>query len=141
MEDLRASLATLANLGSPVILGAALEGPFVSPARAGALPREFLLPPDVQTFRSLVLGFKKFVRIVALAPELPGAFSLLSEILRLGAIPALGHTDADYLTAGKPWKPGLPFSSTFLTPCGLFTTANPAPWAQPWIRMLSWSSL
>ena len=106
LEELRSSLATLANLGSPVLLGAALEGPFVSPARAGALPREFFLLPDVETFRSLVGGFERFVRIVALAPELPGAFPLLFEILRLGAIPALGHTDADYFTARKAVEAG-----------------------------------
>lgn len=108
LEALRASLATLANLGTPVLLGAALEGPFISPARAGALPREFLLPPNVETFRSLILGVEKFVRIVALAPELPGAFSLLSEILRLGAVPALGHTDADYFLARKAVEAGAP---------------------------------
>ncbi len=125
LEALRASLATLANLGSPVLLGAALEGPFVSPARAGALSREFLLPPDVQTFRSLVLGFEKFVRIVALAPELPGAFSLLSEILRLGAIPALGHTDADYLIARKAVEAG---ASLFLH---LFNAMRPFHHREP----------
>lgn len=125
LEELRASLATLANLGSPVLLGAGLEGPFVSPTRAGALPREFLLPPDLRTFRSLVLGFEKFVRIVALAPELPGASSLLSEILRLGAVAALGHTDADYLTSQKAVEAG---ASLFLH---LFNAMRPFHHREP----------
>jgi N-acetylglucosamine-6-phosphate deacetylase len=76
-------------------------------------------------FRSLVLGFEKFVRIVALAPELPGAFSLLSEILRLGAIPALGHTDADYLTARKAVEAG---ASLFLH---LFNAMRPFHHREP----------
>ena len=125
LEELRASLGTLANLESPVLLGAALEGPFLSPARAGALPREFFLSPDVETLHSLVFGFEKFIRIVALAPELPGGFSLLSEILRLGVIVALGHTDADYSTARKAVEAG---ASLFLH---LFNAMRPFHHREP----------
>jgi len=60
-----------------------------------------------------------------LAPELPGAFSLLSEILRLGAIPALGHTDADYLTARKAVEAG---ASLFLH---LFNAMRPFHHREP----------
>lgn len=75
------------------ILGAHLEGPFLSPERAGAHPVELLREPDLDLLASfLVAGCA--VTTVTLAPELPRAGELIDELTGQGITVSLGHTDA-----------------------------------------------
>ncbi|MEN3010357.1 MAG: amidohydrolase family protein, partial [Candidatus Bipolaricaulaceae bacterium] len=99
VERLRALAQQVAELQDPVILGLYLEGPFLAPRQRGAQNPEFLLPPSLERFESMVAGLAARVRIVALAPELAGAHLLISKVQELGAIPALGHSDATYAEA------------------------------------------
>lgn len=124
-ERIRAALATLAGLSAPAVLGAALEGPFVSPGRAGALPRDFLLRPSAADLRAIVQGFENLVRIVAVAPELLAELSFVSEIRRMGAVAAIGHTDSDYVTARAAVEAG---ASLFLH---LFNAMRPFHHREP----------
>jgi N-acetylglucosamine-6-phosphate deacetylase len=78
------------------ILGAHLEGPFISPARAGTHPVAELKAPDLLLLRELLDAGP--VSTVTLAPELPGALELIDELVRRGVCVSLGHTDA---TAGE----------------------------------------
>ncbi len=78
------------------ILGAHLEGPFLSPGRAGAHPVELLRDPDLDLMASfLVAGCA--VTTVTLAPELPRAVELIDALASRGVTVSLGHTEA---TAG-----------------------------------------
>ena len=74
------------------ILGAHLEGPFLSPHRAGTHPLARLLAPDPELARSLVAA--GHVSMVTLAPELPGALELIALLVRLGVVVSLGHSAA-----------------------------------------------
>jgi N-acetylglucosamine-6-phosphate deacetylase len=76
----------------PAIVGAHLEGPFLSPRRAGAHPREHLRAPDRDLLRRLLNAGR--VAQVTLAPELPGALDLVDELVARGVTVACGHTDA-----------------------------------------------
>ncbi|HAZ30210.1 TPA: N-acetylglucosamine-6-phosphate deacetylase [Candidatus Acetothermia bacterium] len=78
------------------ILGIHLEGPYLAPDKCGALDPRWFLPPDREAFRALVRGCEKMVKVVTFSPELPGAVGLVAEILRMGAVPAIGHTAATY---------------------------------------------
>jgi len=80
----------------PAILGMHIEGPFISSERKGAHNPEYILPPSRERFDELVAGYAGFIKVVTLAPELPGADELLAGILSIGAIPSLGHSDATY---------------------------------------------
>ena len=80
----------------PAVLGAHLNGPFVSPRMAGAMDSRYIHSPSVQTFYDLVKGLEHTVKIVTLAPEEPGARELISAIAAIGAIPSLGHSNATY---------------------------------------------
>jgi N-acetylglucosamine-6-phosphate deacetylase len=82
--------------GNPLVLGAHLNGPFVSLRRCGAMAPEFILNPSQEEFRKLVKGLEKAVKIITLAPEENGAQGLIEEIIKIGAIPSLGHSDATY---------------------------------------------
>jgi N-acetylglucosamine-6-phosphate deacetylase len=80
-----------ANLGA-FILGAHLEGPFLSSSRAGTHPVEWLRPPDLELARKLLSA--GHVTMVTLAPELPGAIELTSWLTGQGIVVSLGHSAA-----------------------------------------------
>jgi N-acetylglucosamine-6-phosphate deacetylase len=95
----------------PRILGAHLEGPFLSPDRPGTHPTQWLLVPDAAVAdRWLATGT---VRYLTVAPELPGGLDLVAHLAAAGTIVACGHSDADAATSqdspadtDSPGRPG-----------------------------------
>lgn len=81
----------------PRVLGAHLEGPFLSPKRAGAHDPQHLRPPDLALLRRLLDSGR--VAHVTLAPELHGAFDLIDELLARRVTVACGHTEATAVEA------------------------------------------
>jgi len=88
------------------ILGVHLEGPFLNPARCGALDPASFLDPSQRTFEMLVEGFERVVRIVTVAPELAGAERLIRAITRAGIAVNMGHSDATYREAEAGFRAG-----------------------------------
>ncbi len=74
------------------ILGAHLEGPFLSSSRAGTHPLERLQQPDLDLARRLLAP--GHVTMVTLAPELPGAIELTTWLTGRGIVVSLGHSAA-----------------------------------------------
>ncbi|MFN2627789.1 MAG: N-acetylglucosamine-6-phosphate deacetylase [Gaiellaceae bacterium] len=92
-EALCAALAELAGAAcGPRILGAHLEGPFLSPLRLGMHPVEHRRDPDPALLERLLAAGP--VRHVTLAPELAGALELARLLLGRGVVVSLGHSDA-----------------------------------------------
>jgi N-acetylglucosamine-6-phosphate deacetylase len=81
------------------ILGVHFEGPFISPARRGVHPREWISVPSIELFERFIASASGAGRIVTLAPELPGALELIASALRAGVVVSLGHTDANFAQA------------------------------------------
>jgi len=81
------------------ILGIHFEGPFISPARRGAHPPEWIVLPSVDLLQTLAAAARGTGRILTLAPELPGALELISAARQVGLVVSLGHTDASYAEA------------------------------------------
>jgi N-acetylglucosamine-6-phosphate deacetylase len=89
----RASM--LADLADDhVIDGIHLEGPFLSAARRGAQDPRYLIPPDVALFERLHAAARGALRMITIAPELPGATDVIRAAVSAGVIAAAGHTDA-----------------------------------------------
>lgn len=88
------------------LLGAHLEGPFLSPARPGAQDPDALRPPDPDELSRLLATGDGTVSMITLAPELDGAFDLISAALAGGCLVSLGHSDADYETARRAFAAG-----------------------------------
>jgi N-acetylglucosamine-6-phosphate deacetylase len=88
------------------VVGAHLEGPFLSHARCGAQHPEYLLPPDPQTLAELLEAGHGCVRSVTLAPELPGGLGLIDRLVGDGVVAAIGHTDARYADAAAGFARG-----------------------------------
>lgn len=86
------------------LLGAHLEGPFLSPAKAGTHPAEHLRAPDVALLARLVEAGP--VVGVTLAPELPGALELIAWLRARSVLVALGHSDADAAAAHAGFDAG-----------------------------------
>ena len=76
------------------ILGAHLEGPFLSPARKGAHDPANLRPVDLGLAKEFIRS--GVVRMVTLAPELPDAREAVRLFLEGGVTASVGHTDATY---------------------------------------------
>ena len=90
-------VAALAEIGSaggrgPRILGAHVEGPFLSPKRLGTHPPTSRCEPDLALLERLLAAGP--VRLVTLAPELPGALQLVDFLVARGVTVSAGHTDA-----------------------------------------------
>ncbi|HET8751101.1 MAG TPA: N-acetylglucosamine-6-phosphate deacetylase [Gaiellaceae bacterium] len=76
----------------PRVLGAHVEGPFLSPDRPGTHPLEHLRAPDVSLLGRLLDAGP--VTQMTLAPELPGADALIERLRERGVAVSAGHTDA-----------------------------------------------
>jgi N-acetylglucosamine-6-phosphate deacetylase len=92
LEGRTAMLAALADEG--VIDGIHLEGPFLSELRCGAQDPRYLTAPDVATFRRLHAAARGWLKVITIAPELPGALDVIRAATAAGVIAAAGHTDA-----------------------------------------------
>jgi N-acetylglucosamine-6-phosphate deacetylase len=95
------SLSGLAKLlsepcgdGAARPVGIHLEGPFLSHVRRGAHPPEYLLAPDVAVFDRMYDAAEGHVRLMTLAPELPGAIELAAHATARGVRVSMGHSDA-----------------------------------------------
>ena len=76
------------------LLGVHLEGPFLSPAYAGAQPAEYLVPPDTALFDRYQAASGGKIRIVTVAPELAAARGFIRHLSDTGVVPSLGHSAA-----------------------------------------------
>lgn len=108
IEQLCASLHAIGQVMStdPTVLGAHLEGPFLSPARRGAHAEASLVHPTPERVESLLAAGDGIIRQVTLAPELPGADDAIARFVDAGVTVAIGHTDADFDTARRAFDLG-----------------------------------
>jgi len=88
----------------PRILGVHLEGPFLSAKRLGTHVSSARRDPDVALLDTLLDGGP--VRLMTLAPELPGADALIDRLLERGVIVSLGHSDATAAQANAAFDRG-----------------------------------
>jgi N-acetylglucosamine-6-phosphate deacetylase len=80
------------NGARPRILGAHLEGPFLSPDRLGTHPQAQRRDPDLDLLERLLEPGG--VTEMTLAPELPGAAAVIERLLELGVVVSAGHSNA-----------------------------------------------
>jgi len=102
-------LAALAEIGAadtgPRILGAHVEGPFLSPRRLGTHPPSARRDPDVDLLERILAAGP--VRLMTLAPELPGALELVDLLVARGIAVSVGHSDANAGEANAAFDRGV----------------------------------
>lgn len=76
------------------ILGIHLEGPYISPrdGARGVHPLAHVRPPSCDEFKTLFNLAQGCIRLLTLAPELPGAIDLIHCASEMGVIVSIGHT-------------------------------------------------
>ena len=77
-------------------VGIHLEGPFISKARRGVHPPDAIARPSVEVLQKFFDAADGLVKIVTIAPEIPGARELIEHAVAAKVVVAIGHTDADY---------------------------------------------
>lgn len=89
-----------------IVLGAHLEGPFISPKAIGAQNPKFLIPPTLENYKEMVGDAEDAVVSITIAPEVPGAKELIKELSQKGIVCSIGHTKATYEEAMEGIKCG-----------------------------------
>ncbi|MDH4232813.1 MAG: amidohydrolase family protein [Nitrospirota bacterium] len=88
------------------ILGAHLEGPFLNPAKCGALEDKAFIRPMLSSLTRLIDGYEDIIRIITIAPEIPGALKVIERCAELGLKVNMGHSDATIKQAVEGKKAG-----------------------------------
>lgn len=81
------------------ILGVHLEGPFLHPGRKGAHNPRHLRPPDLGEAKEWIAAGEGLVKLVTLAPELPGMAPVIRLLVEKGVRVSMGHTTATFRQA------------------------------------------
>jgi N-acetylglucosamine-6-phosphate deacetylase len=94
LEGLARAIQQPAGVNEARMLGIHLEGPFLSHRKRGVHPPGDLVAPDIQLFDRLYEAAGGQIRLMTVAPELPGALELIEHAVPLGVCISLGHSDA-----------------------------------------------
>ncbi len=99
------AFADEAPAGHARLQGIHMEGPYFSFAKRGAQNADYLQQPDYESFKRLYEGSGGLVRIVDVAPELPGAVDFIQQASRLCTV-SVAHTDGSYQEAKAAFAAG-----------------------------------
>lgn len=106
LRALRSWQRMMSQPGAPRVLGVHLEGPYLSRQFPGAHPRRYLRAPEAKHAAALLDAVQGTVRLVTLAPELPGADGVIRVLRERGCVVAAGHTAATYVQAQAAFAAG-----------------------------------
>ncbi|BBG00634.1 MULTISPECIES: N-acetylglucosamine-6-phosphate deacetylase [Pseudonocardia] len=103
-------------VGAGELAGIHLEGPFLAVARCGAHDPTAIVPGDPVLLEKLLATAGGTVVSMTLAPETPQYSQLLAVLAEYGALPSIGHTDADARSTAVAIERagGAPISATHL---------------------------
>jgi N-acetylglucosamine-6-phosphate deacetylase len=82
--------------GEAEVLGIHLEGPFISPKRAGAQHPKNIIEPNIELFQKWQNIANGHIRLVTLAPEEKNGLALTAYLKEHGVVASIGHSDAVY---------------------------------------------
>lgn len=88
------------------LCGINMEGPFIAMARKGAQNGAYVHKPDVSMFRELNAASGNMIKLLAIAPEEPGAMECIDE-LKDEVVLSVAHTTADYEKACEAFGRGV----------------------------------
>jgi N-acetylglucosamine-6-phosphate deacetylase len=82
------------DMDAAQIAGIHIEGPFVSHAKKGMHPAQFIVPPTVELLNRFWEASRGQIRLMTIAPELPNALDTIARATELGIRSSIGHSDA-----------------------------------------------
>src|SRR5262249_11329942 len=72
------------------------EGPFISPARRGVHPKEWIAPPTLNFLKKMLSESRGTAQILTIAPEMPGALEVIAAASEAGLVVSVGPTDTGF---------------------------------------------
>ncbi len=106
------------------IPGVHLEGPFLSPAQAGAQDPEALINPSEEVLTRLEKAWPGGIKIMGVAPELPGGVEFGKILEKHGIRATIAHSDADYDTCVEALKAGYTDITHIYSGCSMVHRVN-----------------
>ncbi|MCG7409457.1 N-acetylglucosamine-6-phosphate deacetylase [Paenibacillus sp. ACRRX] len=88
------------------IAGIHLEGPYLNPRRKGMQNEKYLRHPDLDEMKLIFREAGSLIKMVTIAPELPGGLELISYLKEQGVVIAVAHSDATYEEAKEAFGAG-----------------------------------
>lgn len=104
--EVTAELCNTSGDGAEV-LGIHLEGPFVNPLRGGLIRTDRIWAPAREDLSKIIALAKGNLKMMTMAPELPGGLDLLPQLAGSGAVGSLGHTEATFQEARAGFEKGI----------------------------------
>ncbi len=89
-------ITTFQSEGNAEVLGIHLEGPFIHKKKAGAQPVSHIVDPNTQIFERLESLSNNQIKLVTMAPELPGGNELLDYLKNNNILSSIAHSEASY---------------------------------------------
>lgn len=93
------------------ILGVHLEGPFIATKKQGAQSGQYAQHPNIQLIEKWQNLAKNTIKLLTLAPELPGSLPFISSITNRGIIACIGHSNATFAETENAIKAGCSYAT------------------------------
>jgi N-acetylglucosamine-6-phosphate deacetylase len=84
------------DLGGAHLLGTHLEGPFISPHKRGMIQPDCLTSPSAAVLDDIYALLGDTLKMMTVAPELPGSAQIVRTLVDKGAVASFGHSKATY---------------------------------------------
>ena len=129
-KDIRKAMAVIKEAkvkgtDGAIVLGAHLEGPFISPQAIGAQNPNFLIKPSIENFEEMVGDAEDAVVSITMAPEVEGAKELAKYLDDKGIVCSIGHSKANYEEALDGIKNGFSHGTHLFNAMTPFTHREP----------------
>jgi len=95
------------DLGGANLLGIHLEGPFISPKKRGMVRPDCLCPPSLRMFEEIQDVTASQLKMMTIAPELPGNLPIIQRLVDSNIIASFGHSNATYEQTINGFKAGI----------------------------------
>ena len=96
LKDLRRIADYIESHPESNIRGIHMEGPYLNKQLKGAMNENYLWKPSVESWEKIWTASKGYIKIMTIAPELPGAFSVMRAAVKEGVVLSIGHSMATY---------------------------------------------
>ena len=96
------------DLGGANLLGLHLEGPFISPQKKGMILPECICAPSLQLLEKIQDVANGRLRMMTIAPELPGNIPIIKQLVDSGVLASFGHSNATYQQTLEGFDAGIP---------------------------------
>lgn len=96
LKDLRRVADYILDNPLSNIYGIHMEGPYLNPELKGAMNESYLWKPSIESWDKMWEASRGLIKIMTIAPELPGAIEVMRKAASLGVVLSIGHSMASY---------------------------------------------